>query len=86
MSEPEPIPELRELVGGKFAAVCLQCVRPSFPVAATSAADAWQDLMRHGWQWFAATDASRAGARCPQCAANRGADGADAVWKPRRKR
>jgi hypothetical protein len=84
--EHKPIPELRELVGGKYAAVCVGCVRPSFPVPATSPADAWRELQRHGWQSLAATASSRAGPRCPQCAGRPEADGAKAVWRPRRKR
>lgn len=67
MTNPDTLPELRALVGGRYAAVCLRCVRPSAPVPATSAMSAWEQLQQMGWKSFEAPDGLTA-AKCPQCA------------------
>jgi hypothetical protein len=86
MSDPQPIPEIRELVGGRFAAVCSVCVRPSAPNAAADAAAAWADLKRLGWEWVVPEPGTAGGVRCPQCVGQSGAAGSKAAWKSRRKR
>ncbi|HEY5240629.1 MAG TPA: hypothetical protein VIJ22_04150 [Polyangiaceae bacterium] len=86
MPDSDPIPEIRELVGGRFAAVCSACMRPSAPNQAASAAHAWADLRRLGWEWIAPTSGTPGGVRCPRCVGQPAADGSKAVWKSRRKR
>jgi hypothetical protein len=67
MADPEPTPELRALVGGRFAAVCGSCMRPSAPIPATSAAHAWQDLKHLGWHAAFSAEEGRIFASCPGC-------------------
>jgi hypothetical protein len=85
MTEPDPVPEMRELVGGRFAAMCRVCMLPSAPTLAPTAAEAWADLQRHGWRWIEARADTPAGPRCPQCAGQTAAEAATSAQR-RRKR
>ena len=86
VADPEPTPELRALVGGRFAAVCGTCMRPSAPIAATSAAHAWADLKRLGWQAAFEKEEGRIVSTCPGCASKPAEDALKPAARGRRKR
>ncbi len=81
-------PDLRLLVGDRFAAVCGKCLLPSPPMTAPGAESAWAELLRFGWSLFQSPlPGARAYALCPACTANPPDAARDAVQaRKRRKR
>jgi hypothetical protein len=46
------VPELLALTDGRFEAMCDRCTRRSAAVAATTPADAWDEMLKLGWSSY----------------------------------
>ena len=67
------IPDLIPLTEGRWQARCGFCKVESMPVAATSSADAWTDLMTLGWVPYRPVPAAFPKPLCAACGAKNAA-------------